>query len=701
MPPLDDLLRARGQLASGVGQTTRKNRVLPFTPLTVQIPARVGVYDPGAPPAVVVPAPACIGSNFWTYTSGTWYPRAWHTALDTLVSSDGAISMDRQAHKRITFQGLKPSLSTDPIHLCFASPTVGAVSEPAAGVNDIHFIETAYASREWHAAQTVNMFPMKLIGCAQRLKSIEFNQAGTLYKFRWRFKQHTDAETTGVTPTCLNRTGDETKTADRIFSNDGTVQPRRRLSKFLLVTPDGKGEIEQKSKPWGFLPATTFKDVAILVNEAWASESNQGNMTDLARLLSFGQPYHGLCISSGITTADGVPVATPTPYAAPRDAHTRYFKHPSPPGEPAPALLPPDYTAAGYQFLNDIVFGSGTDYSPGLQALPTVASWLHTATDGTVNVLGLVLVSDTATTTTWQVVKYLQPLGTTIFSSTVLGTIAITTTDPFLTALVPSSTQVRTYTGQQDYQIPVTGGSVAPQSPPGKERYATDVWLSRYLMVESSPNGRNIAVMRGYYNPAALLAGIGRHNFSLIATVATFAIAGDFSISGPTYQFQYSDSYVAGANFSIDFCMGFAYKSDATFYKWIFHEDWIDWGLDSLGAPIHQLVSSTYNGTAIPSDTLFRRTAPVAGYGFKPHTFAPYFSDIFRVSNNCLLQFIGTIGSGGLLSYKQEFSTPSGAYDYAAAMAPDGYSPSGRAASWNPRTEQLRARANSARISWA
>lgn len=56
MPPLGDLLRSRHQLAAGVGQTTRKNRVLPFTPLTVQIPGRVGVAQSVPPPGAAAPA---------------------------------------------------------------------------------------------------------------------------------------------------------------------------------------------------------------------------------------------------------------------------------------------------------------------------------------------------------------------------------------------------------------------------------------------------------------------------------------------------------------------------------------------------------------------------------------------------------------------------------------------------------------------
>lgn len=42
----DGLLRSRRALVAGVGQSTRENRVLPFAPLSVQIPARVGSGQP-------------------------------------------------------------------------------------------------------------------------------------------------------------------------------------------------------------------------------------------------------------------------------------------------------------------------------------------------------------------------------------------------------------------------------------------------------------------------------------------------------------------------------------------------------------------------------------------------------------------------------------------------------------------------------
>ena len=682
------LIHSRQQLASGVGLSTRRNRVLPFAPLDVQIPARVGIYDPGAPEAVVAEPPACLGSNFWTYTSGTWLARAWHADTDTLVSSDGAMRMDRTAHKRVTFQGGKPALSTDPIHLCFASPTVGAVPEPAAGINDWHFVETAYANREWHAKQTINVFPFYLVGCAQRLKSIEFNQHDTLFNFRWNFKTPTDPAHIGDTPTCLNRTGHETILTDRQFSSTGG---RRRLSKFKLVTPEGKGEVELRSSPYGFLPGTTLSSCALLEAEGWADESNRGNLTDLSRLLSFGQPYHGLCTPSAITTADGAAAATPTSYSGPAYANTRYFKHSSPPGEPAAPLLPPNYASAGYQFLDDIVLRAGREYGPGYGGVPNERCWPHLGSDGIVRVLGLTLVSDTATTTTWNVIKFntLFPVDSIFATSTVIGSIAIDTTDAALTALVPSTTTVRTYTGMYDYQLPA-GIVNTPAAMPKNDYYAA-VRLQNRFMVEFSPDGRKIVLMRGVYNAEQDTVANGGINYGLIATVARIDISGDFVVGTPEYLFQFSYDYDP-ATFTQQFCVGFAYNKTGALKLWTVSETWSKTGPPTdVVTPTWVLDACSYNGTDGTMATGFHGFSgsdPPAKY-FRPYGY------YVRVSNNVIFQVIA-LTSGNTI----EFSTPSGSYEYSSVM-PTGYA-TARFASWNPRTEQLRcaAGATAGPISW-
>jgi hypothetical protein len=702
----DDLVQSRSSLAAGVGVTSRRDKVLPAPIAVSQIPARIGFFQQREPEVNITP-PACLGSNWWTYTSGnTWYARDWHTDLDTLVSSDGVIRLDRQAHKRISFSGTKPALSTTPIHVCFASPTVAAVPEPGAALSDWHMVETVYGNREWHPLQTVMVFPLGLIGAAQRLKSIELQQHGTGYKFRWRFKMPADATLTGTTPTCLNRTGDETRTADRVFNNNGTAQPRRRLTKFALVTADGKkGEVEQRSAPWGFLPATSFVHVALLEMNIAASESNQLNMTDLSRVLSVGQPYHGVCTPTGIETLAGSPLpkpASPTAYSAPQNQSTRYFKHSSPPGVPDNNLLPPDYASAGYEFRDDVIFCGGQQYGPvGTWMLPTETSWLHVDSAGICRVLGLVLVSDTASTTTWDVVRYDLPAGPQQFAYTVIGQIAITTTDATLVAAVPTEFCVRTYTGNVDSQK-TAGISGKPENPTTKDPLF-NLWLNKSWMVESSPDGRKIAVMRGIFNPSGSMASSRQK--ACIATVATFEIDGAYTISGPTYEWQYAHTYQQNAGYSINHCLGFAFKTDGSLFKWVVTEEYESLGLlDVDSGPAedlqycHKLLSVSYNGTAVEPYVapwpegffLYLNTSDV---------FYPWSMTYYRLSNNCLVQIITYQDYDGDAAQATELSTPSGAVDYYATM-PAGVATNGRAVSWNPKTGEVAARTNSGRISW-
>jgi hypothetical protein len=703
----DSLIRSRRSLARGVGTTTRRNRRLSGDPDLQPIPARVGVFEQ-LEPIVSIPEPDCLGSNWWSYLSGfTWYPRAWHTALDTLVSSDGVIRMDRQAHKRISFSGFKPSLSSNPIHLCFSSQTVAASPEPGADSSDYQMIETGYANREWHPLQTVMVFPLGMIGAAQRLKSIEMQQYGTGYKFRWSFKTPADAAITGVTPTCLNRPANETRTADRVFNNSGTAQPRRRLTKFALVTQDGqKGEVELRSAPWGFLPATSFVHVALLEMNIAASESNQLNMTDLSRLLSIGQPYHGVCTPTGIQSLAGATLpkpAAPSSYSAPQYSTTRYFKNPMAPGVPASGLLPPDYASAGYEFRDDVIFAGGIQYGPVGTAMlpPTPTSWMHVNTAGECRILSLVLVSDTTTTTTWDLVRWDQKPGESLFSYTVLQRIAITTTDAVLTAIAQTTITVRTYTGSVDFQQSVSLTGV-PQNPPTRES-TFNLWLNKLWHVESSPDGRKIAVMRGMFNPQASYNVAAQK--SCIATVATFEIDGYYTVTGPVYEWQYEHTYAQNADYTLNHCLGFAFKPDGQLFKWLMSETFEARGLiDVDGGPaeywqyLHKLTDVSYNATQVEP-----YVAPwPPGYSVNLNSeklFTPYSTPFNRLSNNVLMQVVTYQDSDGDPALLVELSAPSGPVDYYATM-PAGVGTAGRAVSWNPKTGEIAARTNSGVISW-
>lgn len=671
---VSSLIRSRALLRNGRGQTTRRDRVLPSSPPLPAIPQRVGSYDPGQYSAVVQ-EPACIGSDWWTYSAGQqWQAHDWHAALDTLVSSDGVWRVDRQQIKRMSFEGAKPSLSTRPIHLCFASATVAAAAPAGAGQNDIVFQETSHAGREWHPKQTVRVFNHSLIGAAQRLKSIEWKQGSTNWAFRWNFKTDNDGGVTAASPSCLNRAGNETQTLDRLFDGGSVAQPRKRLKKFSLVTPDGKGSVEVKAAPWGFMPAVSRADVALLVDNIAASEGNHLNMTDLSRLLSVGQPYHGLCLRRSITDLAGNPLPKPSPMSVPRYGNTRYFKHPSPPGTPPANLLPPDYASAGYQFMEDVVLASGQDYAPGVQMLPTVTAWPHVDAQGLVRVCDLLLVSDTATTTTWDVIRYHQSPGSQMTSWDVLGRFSIETTDAYLRGITPSAVQRRTYTGTTDWQRPVSGGGSAPQDPPTVDGLV-NVQLQRYIMTESSPDGRKIAVMRGMYNPlnghSALTMGA---DMAIIATVAVVDISADGVVGTPAVAWDYVHAYHPTDQHVQENCHGFAFRSTGELWLWISaHTRHFGVGVPPL--PIPSLV---YSGpTNAPSADLFQAT-------------------IFRVTNNVLLQTVQYYGPdagfGRPLVTVLEFSAPNAAWEYSTIMP--GNASNRRYASWNPRTEQIAARSN-------
>jgi len=672
---VSSLIRSRELLRNGRGQTTRRDRVLsPSLPLPA-IPQRVGSYDHGQYSAVVQ-EPACVGSDWWTYSAGEqWQAHEWHAALDTLVSSDGVWRVDRQQIKRMSFNGAKPSLSIGPIHLCFASATVAAASPAGAGQTDIVLQETSHSAREWHPKQTVKVFNHSLIGAAQRLKSIEWKQGGTLYTFRWNFKTETDGGVTAASPTCLNRAGNETQTADRLFNGGSVAQPRWRLKKFSLVTPDGKGSVEVRSAPWGFMPAVSRADVALLVHNVAASEGNQLNMTDLSRLLSVGQPYHGLCLRTSITDLAGNPLPKPSPMQVPRYGNTRYFKHPSPPGVPASNLLPPDYASAGYQFLDDVVFASGQDYAPGVQMLPTVTAWPHVDAQGIVSVCDLLLISDTETTTTWDVIRYHQTPGSQMLTWDVLGRFSIETADPYLRGITPSNVQRRTYTGSTDWQRPVPGGGSAPQDPPTVDGLV-NVQLQRYIMTESSPDGRKIVVMRGMYNPLNAMSANSMDPVyaAIIATVAVVNISAAGVVSTPDVVWSYVHSRHPTDPYTQENCHGFAFRK--TGELWLWTSALTRYPQAVPPSPIQTLV---YSGpTNMPAADLFSIYTT-------------------RVTNNVLLQNVeyfgvDTTGFGRPLIRVLEFSTPSAAYDYQAIMP--GNPSNRRYASWNPRTEQIAARSN-------
>lgn len=93
---LDDLLISRKLLRYGVGQTTQRNNVLPFPPLDIEIPARVGRVKPFVQKTVAPDTFDALGPLTETlYSDRSYYPdRRWW-------SSDGLFSLPLRPIKTI------------------------------------------------------------------------------------------------------------------------------------------------------------------------------------------------------------------------------------------------------------------------------------------------------------------------------------------------------------------------------------------------------------------------------------------------------------------------------------------------------------------------------------------------------------------------------------------------------------------------
>lgn len=730
-----DILRSRQALASGVGMTTRRNQVLPFAALATTIPARVGKYDPGSPP-VIIETPVCLSSHWWTQQySGSWMDHtAWHAASDTVVSSDGIVRLQVKWPRRTTFEAGRPSLSFGPIHINFSAPATAAYAEPAAGGSDIQILESAHSTREWHPKQTARLYPQRLLACVQRLKAIKLNQGA--YSFFWNFKTDGDSGVTGSSPCCLNRTGNETILTDREFANDGTAQPRKRLKRFRLVTDSGLGEVRLTLAPWGLLPATTNKHTALLNNVAGADEANSGNCTDLSKLLSVGQPYHGLCTRTGIRTPDSsAAVATPIGYSSPSNGHTRYFKHPSAPGTPAAGLLPPDYASAGYEFRDDVILSNHGRYSPTSSGELSSTQWLHVGDDGLVRILGAVRVSGDNSSDTFEIRNYGEfTLDVAPVSLGVLATVTITTTDAHANSVTATGSQKRTYTGSTDYQYYSGGVSSGAVQHSVTKIKTNDIWR-----VQASPDGRQIALMRGFFESFFGGSGITRYGdydtgfcrSGAILTVATVDISGALAVSAPTDVFQWANStiydglvetrinhvgfnvvagkwrqwgtgtatYSGGGGTETD-CLGFTYKSDGSLHLWTVERDFTtppDYADTAHNSGFDTGVPSTDPQpapTIVEGSVYF--TTSVVGSMLMPNMGHPgdrltgltgsYLNAMaIRLTNNVLQAYV--LWVGGSTSY--ELLTPVAMYGLSAVF-PVYYGASFiRYLSYNPKTHAL------------
>ena len=605
-----DLVRARKRLAAGVGVTTIEQRVLPFVPIDVQIPARVGTAGPEKPRSVT-DTPDCL-TSWWIAADYVWglSTISWPSP-STITSSDGVWKIPTAAQKYLwlSVQGSAPY-----VRMAFASPTSPA-DNSAYGVYKIIY-EPDYSARQWHPKQIVRFRDPGLVGVAQRLKSISLRQGA--YNFSWVFANDGDATYTYSTETCLNRPLTEYGLGNRVLigSNypDNAYLNFRHVRQFVLSNGSKQGVIYNWSghqSQNGFLPAIDDAEFTFFTGPESGGYTDLTNASDMSRLLIAGQAYHGRCVQNGVIN-DASTLMTVTSYIAPTSGATRYFKSPYAPGPPDESELPAGFTSSGKSFKSDVVLKNGTDYAPGSVAgALTLSQWLHVDDAGVVRVLGIARVSGTNSTTTFEIRNY-GPVRITNsydpYTYTVIApAVTLTTTDSYANAITRDSKHVDTYTGGPDYQTWSAQWGSSPQSGGNRDAtgYATGwpgVKLNSTIAVEASPNGRQIAIMRGIFNlhdrytfwngekyTQAILPGV-------ILTVATIDIASNLSVGSPnvvfqwqyhyptnysatanahdrqlyqslgTWWFQYSFSGVAssGDQYTLRECVGFSYKKDGT-----------------------------------------------------------------------------------------------------------------------------------------
>jgi hypothetical protein len=254
---VDDLIRARRQLATGTGHTTRENRILPFAPLSVQIPERVGH---SIRPEDV--APLCLPGDLYQPPTGTFSAPAWYTDATKLASTDGLWKLDKSQWKRWSGRSYSSgdvylSGSGPLVHFNFSSPSSSAVLESTAATADQQFTEGPWHERTWHPVRSALYLYSGLTGILQRLKTIGFRATGNLFPsggslLTWAFSDDSAAVTgTTAKPACINRNGDEQGISTRVQVNVGSTA--NHISKLFLSIGDKQLYIKTVT-PYGWLP---------------------------------------------------------------------------------------------------------------------------------------------------------------------------------------------------------------------------------------------------------------------------------------------------------------------------------------------------------------------------------------------------------------------------------------------------------------
>ena len=700
-------------------------------------------YKPS--PAVVVDLPPCLQGEIRSASvSASWYV-AWHAAEPLIISSDAVWRLDPTPWKRwsgYTNDG-SATLGTL-VHFNFSSPTTAAAIDPAAAPAHVQMVEGAWSSRTWYAKQAAIIPHAGLLACVQRLKSTTFTQDGVTppYSFNWTYSDDGEATTDAATPACINRSGHETGLDTRTYtfpSSPTGMTEYRRIARLAIILAGFKTAV-QTTRPDGFLPAFRQSDQVCYVGDPTYPPAANTRCSDLAKLLSIGQPWHGLCTQTAIERP-GFDPTTPISYYPPDNTNTRYFKAPLPPGAPDAALLQPGFAAAGYAYLDDVVLRSGRDYSPK-KAEATVSNtyrctdifWYHCDDAGVVRKLSCAANSTlTSNSTQFYIRNYGPPNGRDM-GYVQLEYVEVVTTDPDALLMYSQASGTRRFcSGQGDYQssVSTTGGIVSPK-----------MQLAKSHPIAASPDGRQIAVLTGAYNSTRGVA--------MIYTVATFDIASDLTVTGPNYVFQYEEQLptdavtetfwdtwcadVSGTYPSITnwwaygykytrtictpktqtTCHGVSYDKHGTLNLFLRNtQKFLDAGNWLAGSP-----NTLSYDTGVPLTDPQPATTPADGEvvatEYYPDLTNAHFSDgqawmdalgideasavtsisaVYRLANNVVVANVSRP------SVTQEIATPSGHTTLAATFPT--YTTNEKWASWNPRTEQLAGRNDgTGAISW-
>lgn len=364
--------------------------------------------------------------------------------------------------------------------------------------------------------------------------------------------------------------------------------------------------------------------------------------------------FHGLCRQLAVYVGLTEEVSwQPSGYEQPTSGDTRYFKAPGTPKPPTRVENPADYskTIGDYALLV-----SGEDYLPieNSTAL-TGMQWLFEGEGGAVRVLGLELSEYTNLSHTFYVRDY-GPFrkttpGTPFVVVGTLGTITVTSTSSYLEteALVASPEMYITGTGntdRQNWDFGRTGfeplDTQLPEDSDGTTWTGSPdhVRTTGTFQVQASPNGRQIAVMRGAIDMNDPYSEWHQDKYSVvmmhttILTVATVDISSSMVVGAPVDVFQWeyhfptdfeADAIIdamasggyyvslgtwwiayrlrsihsSGTPYTLRECMNFYYGKDGVLHLSYIEKDYgpVQEQNDSISGP----VSFMYVDTGIPS----------------------------------------------------------------------------------------------------